>query len=68
MTSTPHQSKGSLVRFPGSTLAAADLGVSRGHLHRVLIGERQSATLLARWQEWLAQHPEFGRMQTASKR
>lgn len=64
MTSTPHQSTGRNVRFPGSTLAAADLGVSRQHLHRVLIGERASATLLARWKAWLAQHPEFSRLQS----
>jgi len=62
MSATPHQSKGRLVRFPGSTLAAADLGVSRQHLHRVLIGERQSATLLARWKDWLKRHPEFARL------
>jgi hypothetical protein len=62
MITTPHQSKGRLVRFPGSSLAAADLGVSRQHLHRVLIGERQSATLIARWQAWLKQNPEFARL------
>lgn len=63
MTATPHQSKGRLVRFPGSTLAAADLGVSRQHLHRVLIGERQSATLITRWHSWLKRHPQFAALQ-----
>lgn len=63
MTSTPHQSKGRLVRFPGASLAAADLGVSRGHLHRVLVGERKSQPLVARWNAWLAKHPEFARLQ-----
>ena len=66
MITTPHQSKGRLVRFPGSSLAAADLGVSRQHLHRVLIGERQSATLLARWKEWLRRNPEFARLNRKS--
>lgn len=63
MISTPHQSKGRLVRFPGSSLAAADLGVSRAHLHRVLTGERQSASLAARWKTWLKQHPQFANLQ-----
>lgn len=58
----PHQSGGVNVRFPGSSIAAADLGVSRQHLHRVLIGERQSTTLLAKWNAWLKRHPEFARL------
>lgn len=62
-TSTPHQSKGRLVRFPGSSIAAAELGVTRQHLHRVLIGERQSNTLLARWAAWLKANPQFARLQ-----
>lgn len=60
---TPHQSTGSNVKFPGSSIAATDLGVTRGHLHRVLTGERQSPTLLSRWKTWLANHPEFSRLQ-----
>lgn len=63
MTSTPHQSKGRLVRFPGASLAAQELGVSRGHLHRVLVGERKSPPLIVRWNAWLAKHPEFSRLQ-----
>lgn len=59
MIPAPPQSKGRLVRFPGSSIAAKELGVSRQHLHRVLIGERQSATLIARWHAWLKRHPEF---------
>jgi hypothetical protein len=64
MTTTPHQSKGRLVRFPGASLAAQDLGVSRGHLHRVLVGERKSQPLISRWNAWLAKNPEFARLQT----
>jgi hypothetical protein len=63
MTATPHQSKGRLVRFPGSSLAAEELGVSRSHLHRVLIGERKSTPLMARWQAWLKRHPQFSTIQ-----
>lgn len=59
----PHQSSGINVRFPGSTLAAADLGVSRQHLHRVLTGERESPTLVARWQAWLKRNPQFANLQ-----
>lgn len=63
MIATPHQSKGRLVRFPGSSLAAAEMGISRSHLHRVLNGERKSETLLARWQAWLKRHPQFASLQ-----
>ncbi len=56
-TSIPHQSKGRLVRFLGASIAAAEFGVSRGHRHRVLTGDRESATLLARWRGWLKRHP-----------
>jgi len=63
MTSTPHQSKGPLVRFPGSSTAAADLGVSRGHLHRVLTGERVSPSLMKRWNAWLKRNPHFASIQ-----
>lgn len=65
MTATPHQSKGRLVRFPGSSLAASEMGVSRSHLHRVLIGERKSDTLLTRWNAWLKRHPQFASLQPA---
>jgi hypothetical protein len=61
MNKVPHQSR--LARFPGSTLAAAELGVSRGHLHAVLSGVRESASLTARWLAWLAAHPEFAALQ-----
>jgi len=60
---TPHQSKGRHVRFPGSAIAAEELGVSRSHLHRVLIGERQSPSLISRWNAWLKRHPEFATLQ-----
>jgi hypothetical protein len=60
---TPHQSRSRHIRFPGSALAASDLGVSRSHLHRVLRGERDSKPLLSRWNAWLAKHPEFARLQ-----
>ena len=58
----PHQSSGKYVRFPGSNVAARDLGCHRAHLHRVLTGERRSHRLLARWKEWLKQHPEFAKL------
>lgn len=57
----PHQSL--KARFPGASLAAQDLGVHRGHLHRVLTGERKSHSLIARWNAWLKAHPEFARLQ-----
>jgi hypothetical protein len=63
MTSTPHQSKGPLVRFPGSSTAATELGVSRGHLHRVLTGERKSPNLIKRWNAWLKRNPQFASIQ-----
>lgn len=55
----PHQSRGRHVRFPGASIAAGEFGVTRGHLHRVLTGERKSPPLMARWQAWLRAHPEF---------
>jgi hypothetical protein len=63
----PHQSKGRNVRFPGSSLAAEELGVSRSHLHRVLIGERSSPPLRSRWQAWLKSHPEFAALQPSDR-
>ena len=63
MKQAPPQSSSPHVRFPGSYLAAADLGVDRTHLHRVLTGERRSESLLARWQQWLRANPEFARLQ-----
>jgi hypothetical protein len=66
MNKVPHQSR--LARFPGSTLAAAELGVSRGHLHAVLSGARESASLTDRWNAWLAAHPEFAAIQRTTTR
>jgi hypothetical protein len=60
---TPPQSSGINVRFPGSNIAAKSLGVHRGHLHRVLTGERKSPPLLARWNAWLARNPQFAAVQ-----
>lgn len=57
----PHQSLKS--RHPGISLAAADLGVTRTHLWAVLNHKRESKPLLARWQQWLKQHPEFAKLQ-----
>jgi hypothetical protein len=57
----PHQSL--KARFPGITVAARELGVTRAHLWAVLSGHRDSKPLLARWKEWLAAHPEFARLQ-----
>jgi hypothetical protein len=58
----PHQSL--KARFPGISLAATDLGVTRSHLWQVLAGKRESKPLLARWKTWLASHPEFARLQS----
>jgi hypothetical protein len=63
-TLIPHQSL--KARFPGSSLAARELGVTRGHLWQVLSGRRASLPLLTRWQAWLALHPEFARLQPPS--
>jgi hypothetical protein len=60
---TPHQSCGPLVGFPGSSIAAAEMGISRSHLHRVLKGERKSPSLMARWQTWLNRNPQFAALQ-----
>jgi hypothetical protein len=67
MATAPHQSYSRRVRFPGAAIAARELGVHRGHLHRVLSGQRTSAALLSRWQGWLAQHPEFSLLQLSSR-
>lgn len=58
---TPHQSRNA--RFPGITLAAADLNVTRNHLWAVLAKKRESQPLLKRWNAWLERHPEFARIQ-----
>ena len=60
---TPHQSSGVNVSYPGITVAAKDLGVSRAHLHRVLVGDRQSAGLMSRWHAWLKRNPQFAALQ-----
>ena len=57
----PHQSL--KARFPGISIAATDLGVTRSHLWQVLAGKRDSQPLMARWHAWLAKHPEFSRLQ-----
>jgi hypothetical protein len=61
MKQVPHQSLNA--KFPGSSIAARDLGVHRGHLHAVLCGDRESKSLKARWAAWLKKHPEFARLQ-----
>lgn len=43
------RAKGSITRFPGIVNDARRLGVSIGHLRKVLIGERTSPELLERW-------------------
>ena len=53
----PHTTRNT--RFPGSLLAAKELGVNHAHLYRVLAGLRRSACLLARYREWLAARPEL---------
>lgn len=62
----PHQSLNS--RFPGISLAAADLGVTRAHLWAVLNGRRDSKPLLSRWNEWLKNHPEFAALQPLKRK
>jgi hypothetical protein len=57
----PHQSR--KARFPGITIAAADLNVTRNHLWAVLSNKRESPPLIVRWQAWLDRHPEFARLQ-----
>jgi hypothetical protein len=57
MKTIPHQSFKAL--FPGSAIAARELGVHRAHLHRVLRGDRVSKVLSARWNEWLSKNPHF---------
>ena len=42
------------MRFPGISQAARTLGVSRTHLWYVLTGRRQSRSLLARYQVFVA--------------
>jgi hypothetical protein len=39
-------------RIRGICTAAMALGVSRVHLHKVLVGERRSQSLTQRYQEW----------------
>lgn len=51
-------------RYPGITLAARELGVTRGHLWQVLTGNRASPPLIVRWRAWLVSHPDFSAMQT----
>ena len=58
----PPQSRRVNVRHPGITRAAVELGVHRGHLHRVLIHERKSKSLLTRWHAWLRANPEYARI------
>jgi hypothetical protein len=57
----PHQSL--KASYPGISLAATELGVTRSHLWQVLSGNRESKPLLVRWAAWLAAHPEFARLQ-----
>ena len=66
MKSAPHQSRNA--KYPGSTIAARDLGISRGHLHAVLSGKRASKSLTAQWQAWLRTHPEFATLQKPTRK
>lgn len=52
--------KGRKVRFPGIVAAAEALGVTRVHLYLVLSGKRESASLRARYLEWMNQQPNQG--------
>lgn len=57
----PHQSLQRQTLYPGSTLAARDLGVTRYHLTAVLGGKRESKPLMRRWKQWLRENPAFAR-------
>lgn len=57
----PHQSL--KARYPGITIAAEELGVTRTHLWQVLNGKRDSKPLMGRWKDWLRSHPEFAAIQ-----
>lgn len=46
---------GSVTRFPGSCVFAEEIGVTPAHVYRVLMGERQSRSLVAKYAEFLAQ-------------
>lgn len=45
--------KRGITMFPGSSTFAAEAGISRPHLYRVLCGERVSASLVERFADWL---------------
>ena len=45
-------------RIAGIGVAAAALGVTRQHLRLVIIGERESVTLLARLENWKRSQPK----------
>lgn len=62
----PAQSRARTTVYPGSSLAARDLGVHRSHLHRVLIGQRHSTSLMNEWNAWLTRNPQFRRLQKVS--
>jgi hypothetical protein len=63
----PPQSRRANVMHPGIGLAAIELGVHRGHLHRVLTGERKSKTLLTRWHGWLLRNPQYSKPTTTNQ-
>lgn len=47
---------GSVTRFPGSVLFCRENDVTHSHLYRVLMGERQSRSLIAKYSAWLKAH------------
>ena len=61
MKTAPHQSRNA--KYPGSFIASRELGVSRGHLHAVLSGKRESKSLMTQWSDWLRRNPEFELLQ-----
>lgn len=61
----PHQSIAA--KYPGITIAAAELKVTRQHLHAVLSGKREGKSLKARWNNWLSRNPEFAILQKTKK-
>lgn len=54
------------VRRPGLVTAARDLGCTLSHLRRVVIGERESRSLLRRYRAWKKQQRAASRIANQS--
>lgn len=53
----PHKRKPGApkISFPGSIIVSRQLGVTHGHLYRVLTGERQSERVLEAYRAFIAE-------------